>query len=448
MRIASFAEFSGIDSVSYEKPLYEKKFSFNNTKYDFELSDLAINSCYRTTIFRKYAIDYEGTLHIWDEGASKFNGTSITVEDREVFRGPYENRGILTKGAFKQSLRMVDLATGKDLLKLTYRANCTYFNGEQFLLQYPRGKGVELKDSKNEVIWHREGFFNDFNVITSYEIAVYERDGHLYVMKLNNGEDIYSKKLETTLSRIYIYDHMVYVFLKGVVLIFDPLKLQVINELYVPDNIDFTFDRNLLYLADRDSAELLCYDLDLTKLISSQNILKGFYPSGGGLIVDQNALIVSVQSVNPLDRIGRSYKAFLSTDEFFSDNFKQEIEPDYFEVHEEADVEGGNNLRITLDTSINFDTLYRHLSVALQNIPFRHGNYGWAATLDEEKPVNENFNGKVIADLSDHVFTSEQRDLLEEVIQEAMEFYANRQITSGDGKGTPCYVVSVIPVAE
>ena len=92
--------------------------------------------------------------------------------------------------------------------------------------------------------------------------------------------------------------------------------------------------------------------------------------------------------------------------------------------------------------------MYRHLSVALQNIPFRHGNYGWAATLDEEKPVNENFNGKVIADLSDHAFTSEQRDLLEGVIQEAMEFYANRQITSGDGKGTPCYVVSVIPVAE
>jgi len=448
VKIFNFNTHSGINNFSYSKPLIEENYWVSEDLNGFELVDKKEVTDFSYVEKGNYAIGKVDGFYLWRESKNAFSFENISIDKSFIYRGVFSGNYLFTKGVLEQELYFYDQESKRLVQKKEYEGNFIFCNESLYVISYRGSKEIVAYDSQNNVLWCYKVKPKKLKTIKSKGISFFISANELHALDLTSGELTFIRQGERSLRDVVDIDNYSYLFLSDRICLFDHNKNIIVKELVIPIERDFSFYDQFLFLANRDEKSISCYDRFSLKLIKKQVFNNGFKPTGGGFIVYQGIAIISLSSGSSIDSVGKSYKSVFCLDEFFSDNFQQEIEADYFEVHEEADIEDGNVLRITIDTSINFDTLYRHLSVALQNIPFRHGNYGWAATLDEEKPVNENFNGKVIADLSDHAFTSEQRDLLEEVIQEAMEFYANRQITSGDGKGTPCYVVSVIPVAE
>ena len=445
MHVFNLPDYIGYDVVSENKLIIANKYVSKG------LSQLALFSTeysvlYKYTEYGKYAIGLDHALYLWCESLNDYQKTEVEIPEGFIFYGVYGDKLFFVHSVEKK-ICLINHDSGKLELEVNIAGSYLYFDGSQYVVRYPRNKGLECFDLTGKSLWKVNAPFKT-KVCKEKGVGYYSEKSILKAIDLTTGELVFQQEGMSRLVSINLVNNTEYLIGEDVLWVYCYESNQIIKKISLPIEKNYCFYNDYFFLADRYSSIIHCYDKKSLGLVKSQIIPSGLNLSGGGFLIYEDLAILNLSSNDTLNQVGKSFVALFSLDEFFSDNFQQEVEPDYFQVYEEADIEGGNNLRITLDASINFDTLYRHLSVALQNIPFRHGNYGWAATLDEEKPVNENFNGKVIADLSDHVFTPEQRDLLEEVIQEAMEFYANRQITSGDGKGTPCYVVSVIPVAE
>ena len=449
MKVFNFCDYEGVNTYSYSDPIIEKKFVIDYIAQTFIIDKISKASSYVYVEHEYYAIDSENMLHVWDSEGGRYINTSILKPEKSVFYGLSNGYCLFTKGTLKKELSLIDIEKKEEVYNLSFRGLCLYFDGMSYALYYSKEKEIKGYNIETQEMWSFSGDFSIPRSIRELRVSFLTNGKELEILDLGSGIVTFRQACSGSILELKRFDNEIYIFFSDRLWVYDYDKNVIDRDMALPIDRSICIYKPYLFVAGRDDRKITCYDLYSFDLVANQSIDRGYFPTGGNFIINNDIGVISLGNREDiLNQVGKSYTAIFSLDEFFSDNFQQEIEPDYFEVHEEADIEGGNNLRITLDTSINFDTLYRHLSVALQNIPFRHGNYGWAATLDEEKPVNENFNGKVIADLSDHAFTSEQRDLLEGVIQEAMEFYANRQITSGDGKGTPCYVVSVIPVAE
>jgi len=152
--------------------------------------------------------------------------------------------------------------------------------------------------------------------------------------------------------------------------------------------------------------------------------------------------LLAIFSNVPEEKRGFTWIGYFTDAELFSDDWVVEIEPAYYHIQAQDDFSGGVSMEVTFDSDIDFDTLYRHVSTGLQTAAFRNGFYQFI----DDKTVNEQFNGIVIANFEGHTFDDKQKSLIEDlcerttkVLQEAM------YLRAGDGSRA-CYVTSIIPV--